>query len=655
MSEALRASAGEVPEAEAGNKGSLWRSIGVGVAFTVLMSAYEPVSSYFVHSSAFTRSHMPFALLFLVMVLSLVVNPLLRRLWPKRVFTSSEIAVILSVGFLGLSIPTMVGRFVATVSAPEYFASAENEWPTYVIPNLTSWLYPSNESGSVGLFYQGLPPGETAVWMPWLVPLFWWFLLITAILFGCFCLSVILRQQWSERERLSFPLVTVPLMIASGADEGGRFPSFARDKLYWIGFGIPLTLILWNVTGLFVERLPIFAFLNANNLVDIGRGFPLVFFRFDFYVLSFAYFTNLEILFSVWLFCVLGILQEGMNNRIGIPVGVGWQSQFALAFFVVWGVWTSRSHLKDVWRKAVTGDPEIDDSGEMLSYRTAVLGAGVSVVVILFWMNRAGMEFPLALVYLFSNLVLYLGMAKIVAMTGLVSLRGSVDANGLVKSLMNLRNISDTGLAANNMFYALYSWNKGFCMPGAANSAKASEQVGGGGKRALGGAVMTAAVLAIIACTVVTLYLGYYGNGAQNFGSYDFTDGNRHPYNYTVSNIKDRADAEIPWWGMGFGSAGVVIMAALTALNYRVPWWPIHPVGFAVSYASPVRNTWFSVFIAWLIKLVTVRVGGMKAYHTSQRFFLGVLSGYSLGVFIAFVVDVVFFYGQGHPMHAPPL
>jgi len=629
--------------------------MGIGVAFTVLMSAYDPVSSYFVHSSAFTRSHMPFALLFLVMVLTLVVNPLLRRSRPGWVFGSGEIAVILSVGFLGLSIPTMVGRFVATVSAPEYFASAENEWPTYVLPNLTPWMYPSNETGAVERFYQGLAPGESAQWMPWLVPLFWWFLLISAILFGCFCLSVVLREQWSQRERLSFPLVTVPLMLASGADEGGRLPDFTRDTLFWVGFSIPLFLILWNVAGLFLERLPVFAFINANNLVELGRGFPLVFFRFDFYVLCFAYFTNLEILFSVWLFCLLGILQEGLNNRIGIPVGVGWQSQFALGFFVIWGIWTSRSHLKDVCRKALTGDSTIDDSGEMLSYRTAVFGAAISLLVILFWMNRAGMELPLALLYLFSNIVLYLGMAKIVAMTGLVSLRGSVDANGLVVSLMNLKNISDTGVAANNMFFALYSWNKGFCMPGAANSAKASESVRGGNTRALGGSVMTAAVLAIVACTVVTLYLGYYGNGAQNFGSYDFTDGNRHPYNYTVSGIKDRADADTPWWGIGFGSAGVVVMAALTALSYRVPWWPIHPVGFAVSYASPVRATWFTVFLAWLVKLAIVRVGGMKAYQTSQRFFLGMLVGYSLGVFVSFVVDVLFFYGQGHPMHAPPM
>jgi len=99
----------------------------------------------------------------------------------------------------------------------------------------------------------------------------------------------------------------------------------------------------------------------------------------------------------------------------------------------------------------------------------------------------------------------------------------------------------------------------------------------------------------------------------------------------------------------------VVVMAALTALSYRVPWWPIHPVGFAVSYASPVRATWFTVFLAWLVKLAIVRVGGMKAYQTSQRFFLGMLVGYSLGVFVSFVVDVLFFYGQGHPMHAPPM
>ena len=652
---AVRIQNGEVAPVRFAERRPMWRAIGVGVALTTAVNVYDPVSDYIIHSSSFTRSHMPFALFLGLLFLVVLVNPLLRWRRPAAVFTPEELAVVLTIGFLGMSVPTMVGRFMGTVSAPEYFASPENEWPTYVLPNLTSWLYPSNEGGAVSQFYQGLAPGRPVPWEAWFTPLFWWFALIVAILFGCFCLAVVLRKQWSERERLAYPLVAMPLMIAQSQEGGRRFPAFMSGKLFWIGFVVPLMMILWNVVGVFVTRFPTFVFLNANNLVSVGRGFPQVFFRFDFYVICFAYFTSVEILFSVWVFCLFGILQEGVCNRIGIPVSVGWQSQAALAFLVVWGLWVARGHLKDVWRKAWRGDADVDDSEEMLSYRTAVGGAAVCGVFILLWMIRAGMEPPLAAVYLISCLILYLGMAKIVSMTGLVALRGSLDANGITKSLINIQNISDTGIAANNMMYALYSGNKGFCMPGAANTVKASEGVRGPGARRLGGWVMTGAVLSLLAGVLTTLYLGYYGNGAENFGSYDFTNGNRHPYNYTVGDLKGRLDAKWPWWGMGYGASGIALMGLLTSLTYRFPWWPLHPVGLAVAYAYPVRASWFSVFIAWLVKFILVRVGGMQIYRRSQGFFLGMAIGYALGVVFGFVMDMLFFMGQGNPLHTPPI
>ena len=45
----------------------------------------------------------------------------------------------------------------------------------------------------------------------------------------------------------------------------------------------------------------------------------------------------------------------------------------ALIVLVVFGLWTARSHLKDVLRKAWNSDAPVDDSREIMSYRTAVL------------------------------------------------------------------------------------------------------------------------------------------------------------------------------------------------------------------------------------------------------------------------------------------
>jgi len=34
---------------------------------------------------------------------------------------------------------------------------------------------------------------------------------------------------------------------------------------------------------------------------------------------------------------------------------------------------------------------------------------------------------------------------------------------------------------------------------------------------------------------------------------------------------------------------------------------------------------------------------------------LGVLAGYTVGVLLSFLVDLIFFFGQGHSVHTPPI
>ena len=244
-------------------------------------------------------------------------------------------------------------------------------------------------------------------------------------------------------------------------------------------------------------------------------------------------------------------------------------------------------------------------------------------------------------------------MAKIVALSGLVSLRGS-GPTGVTKGLIGIQNMSDPSIAALDQMLAMYSYAKGFCMPGDANAARASER-GAPERRGLGRAILIGACLSLLVCIGVTLVLGYFGTGAENFGSYDFTNGNRHGYGYTVTGIKNKASAVRSWWGHGMGVFGAVMTGVLIFLNQRVPWWPLHPVGFTVSYQYPTRASFFSVFLAWLCKLIVIRVGGMMLFNRSRVFFIGLLVGYTFGVLMSFGLDMVFFMGQGHRMHTPPI
>ena len=85
------------------------------------------------------------------------------------------------------------------------------------------------------------------------MPLFWWLSFISTLFFVCFCIVVILRKQWVERERLD-PLMEVPQTLVTDATE--RLPPILRNKVFWIGAAIPLFIVFWNIIGYFFHFFP---------------------------------------------------------------------------------------------------------------------------------------------------------------------------------------------------------------------------------------------------------------------------------------------------------------------------------------------------------------------------------------------------------------
>ena len=108
----------------------------LGVLLTSCINGFDPISRYLIHSSSFTHSQMPFALLVGLLLLGYLYNPLVRGRFPGLALTRQDLAAVLAIGFLGTTVPTLAQRFVAVISAPDYYASPENEWPTYTLPNL---------------------------------------------------------------------------------------------------------------------------------------------------------------------------------------------------------------------------------------------------------------------------------------------------------------------------------------------------------------------------------------------------------------------------------------------------------------------------------------------------------------------------------------
>ena len=152
------------------------------------------------------------------------------------VLRPDELTLIFVMMMVSAIFPTLglIGFLIALLATPFYFASVENQWAENIHPYIPRWAFPSDEGGAMRAWFDGLPKGEAIPWQPWVVPLAWWMLFIIAFFIGQFCLMQILRRQWVERERLTFPLVEVPQMLVVGSDDPHSImPTFARSRIFW--------------------------------------------------------------------------------------------------------------------------------------------------------------------------------------------------------------------------------------------------------------------------------------------------------------------------------------------------------------------------------------------------------------------------------------
>ena len=56
-------------------------------------------------------------------------------------------------------------------------------------------------------------------------------------------------------------------------------------------------------------------------------------------------------------------------------------------------------------------------------------------------------------------------------------------------------------------------------------------------------------------------------------------------------------------------------------MSNPLPWFPFHPVGYAVSSSWSLSLLWLPLLIAWIIKSVLLRYGGLRAYRQAMPFF----------------------------------
>ena len=638
------------------------RAVILGTLAAVAINIWVPFSAYSAHSSRLIFSYLPMATLLPFVVIVLPANVVLRLLAPRWVLRPAELVVIFIMGWVASAWPTLglTGYILTITATPHYFASSENQWAELLHPHLPGWLVPAEATYAMEWFFNGRPLGEAIPWAVWVVPLAWWMLLVVALVLVCVGLMVVLRRQWVERERLVFPLAEVPAQLVSEEGDEGRSLPFLRNRLFWWGFALPAGVICWNMVSYwypFWPQIPLVT--QAYPTISFGREFPHIVVRPNLFVIAFAYLTTLEVLFSVWFFHLGAVIAIGIMNRTGFTIGepdiwcasetaTAWTSFGGLILFVLWGLWIARSHLSDVLRKALGRAPEVDDSQEMMSYRQAVFSIILGTLFLAGWLYGIGMGFWPTVFFLFGGFIVYVGVAKVIAQCGLVYVRATLTAQSFASHTLGSAGLGSSGLTGLALTYAFICDAKPTLLASVVHAGKLQDWVKGR-RRGLFWAILLAVVAGGVASLIYTLHLGY-ARGAYNFGAWEFRSGNIQIITNVVTKMKELTSPDRA--RMVCLALGAAICSGLILLRYRFPWWPLHPVGFTISGTTwPIRISVFSIFLAWLVKLVVLKIGGNRLYTRSKPFFLGVLVGYVVGVAISFVVDVIWFPGDGHMVH----
>lgn len=625
-----------------------FRAILAGAIGSLVIAVGDPYAIHVIHGSYMALDFSTPGAVFIFFVLTFLVNTALGRLRRRWALNPGELITAYVMMIVASAIVTMglTSQLLPIISAPYYYGPENPQWMKYILPMLhrRPWLSPAGEK-TIQYFYEGLPKGQHIPWAAWAKPLAAWLPFICALYLVMMSMMVIIRKQWVERERLAFPLTQLPLEIVRGADAHPLTP-FLRNPIMWIGFAIPFVLGSLKALHYYIPFVPFFRdavqfewFVPNNWLV----------FRLSFPMLGFFYLVNLDTIFSLWFFNVIFQVVSGYILRYGTK----WQESLgiygspsplfahlgmgAMIALVALGLWTAREHLRDVLRKAVFGDPKVDDSSEMMSYRAAFWSTIGGLAFMWVWLWWMGLPLTLSLVFLGGAFVLFYGLTRVVVESGLAEAVASTISAGFVVSSFGSRPFGSPGLVSLALNYVWSSDIRTYVMASTANALRMSD-VMERGKRRLFWVTWLAIGIALAASIWVTMVLAYT-KGGINLNTWFFIDGPQAPYKWVIDKLAN--PTEINWMGWVVRAAGFGFMWFLMFMRQMFVWWPFHPIGFAVGSTWIMSQLWLTALIAWFLKGAIAHFGGLRAYNFFRPAFLGLILGQFTVNGVWLIVDAV--------------
>jgi hypothetical protein len=574
-----------------------------------------------------------------------LLNRGLQKWFQREWLSRADMVVIYAMLLVGVMLSTRgcIEKLIPPLAFLPYFSTRENRWNEIISQHLPSWAIPFTPSAAIqppsealrGYYEGGAKSFLDVPWNIWVGPLFAWFLLICCVLMVFFALATILRRQWMDNEQLRYPLTTLPLAIIHDEVEGQKF---FTNRVMWLG--VAVSVLVFGINGLkanypdwpkMVTEMSLSPYFSERpwNTMDYT---PIY---ISLAAIGFAYFLPKDLLFSLWFFFLLTRLQDVMATQWGgMPTGIGthnariWTGYQAIGAYLVLvlaQVKIGWPYFKTVALTAFGREKRLDDSGELMPYRTAIIALLLGFGGIVLWLSLAGMHPLLAAaqmgIYLFMIVLI---MSRAVGEAGLLMTETSfLPANviGLFYPLPNLGPANMTMLGLTNIVFARDL--RGMLLSSFLDNQKMAKETGLR-HRSLLLPLITAVVVSFVAASAFFLLFNYEKGGLSLY-SYANQSSPRDAFSWVANGGGTAANPDATSYGGVI--VGIITTSLLVWLRGIYAWFPLHPLAYAIAPTWTLTVFWFPFLVAWAIKSAVLRFGGIDTYRRISPFMLGLILG----------------------------
>lgn len=603
----------------------------------LLGMALMPVNAYWVimmenirYSAHPTTISLFFNCIFILVVLT-GINGLVARIRPRWAFAQGELLLVYAMLCIGSCMAghDFIQLLVPNLTWPLAQSSTSNNFLPLFGRYLPQWaMVPGIDKRSA--YYLGHGHFDGDALHTWLPAILIWTGFVILLLWTMQCVNVLIRKQWTDNERLTYPLTKIPLEITDAQPFGRGRSSLplTRSRLFWLGFFLAAAIDTTNALNYYYPGVP---GVLASNVTDLGQSFPtkpwhavgwtpLTYYPF---MVGLGLLMPLDFLFSSWFFYIFWKLQavvvvaNAWDADPRMPYA-NYQAFGAYLLFFVGTIWISRHYFGHVVARALGRDSEIDDSDEPMRYRWAFVGLAGGLVGLVAFSVALGLSWWLAILFFLIYLALALAITRMRAELGTpVHDLHFTGPDWALTDVLGTQGMAPGGMAAFSLFFWFNRAYRCHPMPFQLEAFKMAEQSGARSEmRGWFWALLLAGGFGMLCAFWALLHNDYlYGIKWYDTSGWDRYAG------WLKAPKPANTSAAVAIVG------GFLFAAFLQAMRVRFFWWPFHPLAYAVSGSWEMNLLWLPLLIAWLTKVLLLRYGGMRTFSGALPFFYGLILG----------------------------